>query len=200
VKLKKTATETLNLLCEAHGEETLSIARVFEWHKRFTDGREDVEHDDGPCRPITMKIDENVEEARTLCENDSGGDEYGQRNGEINNKLEHEKSVPKWSQRIHPFLAGKQIPTSKYALYLSDTPCDSFLFPKLKRSPKGTHFRPTEDIHKETDDLLKALSQNDFRRCFEAWKARLGDLHLPMEITLKWITCGYNNSVNKLLF
>jgi hypothetical protein len=23
-------------------------------------------------------------------------------------------------------------------------------------------------------DLLKALSQNDYRRCFEAWKARVG--------------------------
>jgi len=46
-----------------------------------------------------------------------------------------------------------------------------FLFLKLKSSHKGTHFQSTEDIHKKTGVFLKALSQNDFRRCFEAWKA-----------------------------
>jgi len=51
---------------------------------------------------------------------------------------------------------------------------DSFPFPKLKSSLKGTHFQSTEDIHNKTTELLKALSQNDFRGCFEAWK-------LPME-------------------
>ena len=43
VKLGKTATETYNLLKEVYGHECLSRARVFEWFKRFQDGREDVE-------------------------------------------------------------------------------------------------------------------------------------------------------------
>jgi hypothetical protein len=41
VKLKKTATETFDLLCEVYGENTLSRARVFQWHNRFSEGRED---------------------------------------------------------------------------------------------------------------------------------------------------------------
>ena len=32
VKLGKTATETLQLLRDAYGDEALSRARVFEWH------------------------------------------------------------------------------------------------------------------------------------------------------------------------
>ena len=43
MKLGKTATETYLLLKEVYGNECLSRARVFEWFKRFQDGREDVE-------------------------------------------------------------------------------------------------------------------------------------------------------------
>jgi hypothetical protein len=53
-------------------------------------------------------------------------------------------------------------------------PCDSFLFPKLKSSLKGTHFQSVEDIPKKTAELLQALKQNDFRRFFKAWKAHMG--------------------------
>lgn len=47
--------------------------------------------------------------------------------------------------------------------------CDSFPFPKLKSSLKGTHFQSAEEIHNKTTELLKALSQNDLRGCFEDW-------------------------------
>ena len=49
------------MLCEVYGEECLSRARVFEWHKRFCSGREDVEDDDRSGRPTTSSINENVE-------------------------------------------------------------------------------------------------------------------------------------------
>jgi hypothetical protein len=69
-KLKKTATKTYQLLREVYGEDTLSRARVFEWHRKFLGGREDVEDDERPGRPITMKTDENVDKVRTLVRND----------------------------------------------------------------------------------------------------------------------------------
>lgn len=37
------------------------IARVFEWFKRFQDGREDVEDDSRPGRPSTSKTNDNIE-------------------------------------------------------------------------------------------------------------------------------------------
>ena len=39
VKIKKSATETFQLLTETYGEDCMSRARVFEWHKRFSEGR-----------------------------------------------------------------------------------------------------------------------------------------------------------------
>ena len=53
VKLKKSATETFQLLTEAYGEDCMSRARVFERHKRFSEGRESVKDDDCPGRPRT---------------------------------------------------------------------------------------------------------------------------------------------------
>jgi hypothetical protein len=48
VKLKKSATETFQLLTEAYGEDRMSRARAFEWHKRFSESRESVKDDDRP--------------------------------------------------------------------------------------------------------------------------------------------------------
>ena len=39
VKLNKSASETHHLLKEAYGDEVMSRARVFNWHKRFKEGR-----------------------------------------------------------------------------------------------------------------------------------------------------------------
>jgi len=39
VKLKKSTMETFQLMSEAYGEDCMSRACVFEWHKRFLKGR-----------------------------------------------------------------------------------------------------------------------------------------------------------------
>ena len=51
VKLKKSAMETFQLLTEAYGDDCMFRARVFEWHKRFSEDRESVKDDDRPGRP-----------------------------------------------------------------------------------------------------------------------------------------------------
>jgi hypothetical protein len=43
---------------------------VFEWYKRFSEGREDVEDDKLSGRPVTVKTDENVEKARSVMRTD----------------------------------------------------------------------------------------------------------------------------------
>ena len=45
VKLGKTATESLEMLKQVYGDEALSRARVFDWHKCFKEGQEYVEDD-----------------------------------------------------------------------------------------------------------------------------------------------------------
>jgi hypothetical protein len=69
MKFNKPDTETLNLLRETYGENALWRARVFEWCKRFSEGREAVE-DERRGGQTTVKTDENVEKERTLVRTD----------------------------------------------------------------------------------------------------------------------------------
>ena len=70
VRLRKTATETLKLLQEVYGDDTMSITRLFEWHRRFKEGREEVEDDHRSGRPSTSKTDENAECLRQKVRSD----------------------------------------------------------------------------------------------------------------------------------
>ena len=46
-KLGKIATETYEMLQTAFGASCMNRASVFEWHKRFKEGRESVRDDEG---------------------------------------------------------------------------------------------------------------------------------------------------------
>jgi hypothetical protein len=43
---------------------------VFEWYKRFSEGRENVEDDKQPGCLVTMKTDDNMKNVRTLVRTD----------------------------------------------------------------------------------------------------------------------------------
>jgi transposase len=70
VKLSKSTTETLEMLCEAFREHSLSRAAVYEWHSRFKAGWVSVEDDECSGRPSTSKTIENVEKIRELIHED----------------------------------------------------------------------------------------------------------------------------------
>ena len=65
-KLGKSTTETYILLTEVYGDQCLSCTQVFEWFKKFKDGREYVGDDPKSGRPSTAKTQENVEVARIV--------------------------------------------------------------------------------------------------------------------------------------
>jgi hypothetical protein len=50
-KLGKSAIETYNLSVDVYGDECLSRPQVFEWFKRFKEGRGQIEGDPRPGRP-----------------------------------------------------------------------------------------------------------------------------------------------------
>ncbi|KAJ8947300.1 hypothetical protein NQ318_014198 [Aromia moschata] len=70
VKLGKTFTVVYAILKEVYGNECLSRTQVFEWFKRFKEGREMTEDDPRPGRPSTSKTDENVEKTGKLIRKD----------------------------------------------------------------------------------------------------------------------------------
>jgi hypothetical protein len=65
VKLGRNGVETLEMLQTAFGEQCLSRAHIFEWHKRFKEGQDSVDNNPRSGRPITSKTDDCCASART---------------------------------------------------------------------------------------------------------------------------------------
>ena len=60
-ELGKTATETYGMLQTAYGPSCMNRASVFEWHKRFTAGRESVRDDERCGRSREVRTPELIE-------------------------------------------------------------------------------------------------------------------------------------------
>ena len=54
-KIGKNATETYQLLRQAYGEDAMGRTQVFDWFRRFTEGRTSVESDPRSGRPSTSR-------------------------------------------------------------------------------------------------------------------------------------------------
>jgi histone-lysine N-methyltransferase SETMAR len=65
------ATETLELVQKAYGNEALNRSNVFRWYSRFRDGRELVEDDERCGRPKSTRTEVNIAAVADLVKNDS---------------------------------------------------------------------------------------------------------------------------------
>ena len=65
-KAVKSATETLQTVNAAYGDQALTRSNVFRWYGRFRDGREDTEDDPRSGRPTECPNDNNVEKISQL--------------------------------------------------------------------------------------------------------------------------------------
>jgi hypothetical protein len=61
VKTGKSASETLALLTVAYGEYAMMKLSVFEWHRRFKEGQEDVLDDPRSGQPKTQMMQNSAE-------------------------------------------------------------------------------------------------------------------------------------------
>jgi hypothetical protein len=66
VKLEKTFTETLEMLRQAFGNESMGRAQTCDWYKRFKDGRISIEDDPRSVRPSTSTDDQHVAQVRSV--------------------------------------------------------------------------------------------------------------------------------------
>jgi len=69
-KLGKSGNETLDMLRQAYGGETLSHSAVFQWWRHFKDGNTRVIDKAHSGRPSTVVMDVSIAKAAELLEND----------------------------------------------------------------------------------------------------------------------------------
>ncbi|XP_042236972.1 protein GVQW3-like [Homarus americanus] len=144
VKLTKSSSETFQLLTEAYGEDCMSRARVFEWHKRFSEGRETVKDDDRPGRPRTAVTDDKIEKIRDMI----------RKNRRLGVRAIAEK-VNLDRESVRRIL--------KEELNMT----------RIKSVLKGTNFLSEEEVKAKTMELLNSLTEHDLRNCFELWQHRM---------------------------
>jgi hypothetical protein len=58
VKIVKSANETLALLTVTYVECAMKKSNVFEWHRQFKEGRENMQDDPKSGQPKTQRTDE----------------------------------------------------------------------------------------------------------------------------------------------
>jgi hypothetical protein len=79
-------------------------------------------------------------------------------------QLHHDNAPAHSSHLIQSFLAKHDIPV------VCQAPCDLWLFPKFKRTLKGSRFDSCEDIMQNATKELRSLSEEAFQKCFQQWK------------------------------
>jgi len=85
--------------------------------------------------------------------------------------LHHDNAPCHTAISVIEFLAKKGIAVVPQPPYSPDlSPCDFFLFQKLKFHLKGCHFGTVENIEKAVTDQLKAIPVSDFQSCYEEWE------------------------------
>ena len=87
--------------------------------------------------------------------------------------LHHGNAPTHKSLLVSSFLAINSTFIMPELLYSPDlTPCDFFLFSKLKRPIKGRRFATIEEIKIASLEELKAIPKSSFQKCFDDWEKR----------------------------
>ena len=88
--------------------------------------------------------------------------------------LHHDNAPAHNALGIGEFLAKNNIAVLEQPPYSPDlAPCDFFLFSKLKEVIKGTRFQGSEAIKTAVMRELRAILEEFFQECVEAWQRRL---------------------------
>jgi hypothetical protein len=140
VKIGRSASETLALLTVAYGEYAMKKSSVFEWHRRFKEGREGVQDNPRSGEPKTQRTYANVKRIRKNCVSTvlfGSANKVQRKRPELwpDKWILHQDNAPAHDAlRVREFLAKKSVTKMDRPLYSPDlAPCDFWLFPKLKK-------------------------------------------------------------------
>ena len=140
-KLGKNATETYGMLQTAFRPYCMNRASVFEWHKRFKEGRGSVRYDESK--------DVNTPEFRKRSRRKRPGQwHFHQDNAPVYNSILVTNYLTK--------MGIKTFPQPPYSRDLA--PCDFWLFLKLR----GCRYETIEEMKEAVTKVIDTLTQEDF--------------------------------------
>lgn len=88
--------------------------------------------------------------------------------------LHHDNASSHTAARTIEFLASSGVQLLPHPPYSPDlSPCDYFLFPKLKSKLKGIRFESPESAVHAFESLILSVPQSEWANCFSSWFVRM---------------------------
>ena len=154
------------MLQTAFQPSCMNQASVFEWHKRFNEGRESVRDDERCGRSKEVNTPQLIgQRVRVLREFrkrfrrkrpalfKSGQWHFHQDNAPVHNSI-----------LVTDYLTKMGIKTVPHPPYSPDVgPCDFWLFPKIR----GCHYETIEEMKEAVTKVIDTLTQEDFHGAFQ---------------------------------
>nr|CAH7735052.1 unnamed protein product [Callosobruchus chinensis] len=182
VKRGVSSAEIMKQLTNVYKDDCLKKTAVYEWAKRFREGRESVEDDSREGAPSTSRTAQNVDRLRVRVLGDRRvslrmlEDELGINKETIRQMLHEDLGMRKLCAKMVPkvlTVEQKELRLSIYPPYSPDlAPSDFHLFPQLKSYLKGNRYDGVEEVQRVTTRVLRDLSSGGFRGCFQSWIQR----------------------------
>ncbi|KAG5347344.1 SETMR methyltransferase, partial [Acromyrmex charruanus] len=137
-KLGKSASETFRSMQQIYGI-CLGRTAVFEWHKRFLEGRQTLEDDKKSGRPILVRTPEMIEKVRDFVAND--------RNASLK-MMEEALNISRETIRtiLHEDLGKTKV-------------CAKFVPHTLRSDQKSARINYSRDIQSASTQALEAIPQ-----------------------------------------
>ena len=82
-------------------------------------------------------------------------------------------SAHKVTQTIE-YLGTQRVKLMGHPAYSPDlSPCDFWLFPKIKEKLRGKEFQDINELHAAVQEQMDGLQKEDFYQCYEQWFERM---------------------------
>ena len=168
-KLGNNATETYGMLQTAFGASCMNQASVFEWHKRFKEGKESVKDDERCGRSKEVRTSELIGQlgyyVKVLREFRK---RFRQKRPALFKSgqwhFHHDNTPVHNSILVTDYLTKMGIKTVPHPPYSPDlAPCDFWLFLKLR----GCRYKTIEEMKEAMMKVIETLTQEDSHRAFQ---------------------------------
>ena len=179
---KNDATETYGMLQTAFGASCMNRAPVFEWHKRFKEGRKSVRDDERCGRSKEVRTPELIGQIKNFMDKDRRvsietiSAQFDFSVGTVHTIICEElkmwkicaKFVPRVLILVTGYLTKMGIKTVPHPPYSPDlTPCDFWLFLKLKEKLRGCRYETIKNMKEAVTMVMDTLTQEDFHGYFQ---------------------------------
>ncbi len=88
--------------------------------------------------------------------------------------LHHDNASSHTSKLTTSYLKEKKVDILPHPPYSPDlSPCDFYLFPKIKKELKNKKYYKVENLARAVQSVTSNIPKEDYKNCFENWKTRL---------------------------